>query len=790
MVNQIGKPVNLMKIKILFCILLSISFYACNNNASKKNNSIISSVDAFNEALKTIQPGDSIVLSKGIWKDAELLFEAKGTKEKPITLTVEEKGATTLEGASYLRMAGEYLVVSGLVFKNGFTPTSEVISFKKDKNNFASNSRLTECVIDNYSNPERREQDYWIGIYGKNNRIDHNHIEGKSNLGVTMAVRLNSKEFIENHHQIDHNYFGPRQTLGSNGGETLRIGTSHHSLSNSNTIVEHNYFDRCAGELEIISSKSCQNTYRNNVFFECRGTLTMRHGNETNVNNNVFIGNGVPSTGGIRVINGKQTVENNYAIGLTGYRFGGALVVMNGVPNSPLNRYFQVSDAKIKNNTFINCDYIQLCAGSDAERSASPINSVMHNNIFYNENKDDSFTVYDDITGIDFQNNLISPNTKGISKNGFTATKLVLQKNNYGLLAPETTPTPGLGAIIKGEIPSKETTGASWYPKVNKTASFNSGKTIHVKPGINTLFDAVKNSAPGDIIKLTAQNGYLQTKTIEIKHPITISTSSKKSTITFEKKSLFDILNGGSLKLNNLIFDGKEAPDYAGNAVIRTSKYSMNKNYKLLIDNCDFKNLNINHSYDVVKVFKNTMADTISITNATFKNITGNILSLDKEIGENGIFNAEFVILKNNVFSNIDGAVLNLVRDGRDESTFGPFLTFDHNVLDNVGHGKRNKNKKSISLVGVQNAIIKNSIFNNSKGIQMHLVVGGPIAKVHHTNFFKSEKVVVTGDQKYEIGTIWSLDPKFENMETYSLTNNSELTNKGDDNLDIGILKK
>ena len=205
----------------------------------------------------------------------------------PITLTVEEKGKVILQVSQFAH-GGEYLHVEGLVFKNGYTPTNEVISFRKSSKVLA-NTRLTECVIDNYSNPERHEQDSWVAVYGKNNWVDHNHFEG--NRGVTLIVRLNSPESRENNHRIEANYFGPRQNLGSNGGETLRIGTSHFSLENSKTIVEGNFFDRVDGEHEIISNKSCQNVFRNNVFFESIGTLTMRHGNETLVEGNVFLGN-------------------------------------------------------------------------------------------------------------------------------------------------------------------------------------------------------------------------------------------------------------------------------------------------------------------------------------------------------------------------------------------------------------------------------------------------------------------------------------------------------------------
>ncbi|WP_411031669.1 chondroitinase-B domain-containing protein [Spongiimicrobium sp. 3-5] len=771
---------------ILNILLFFIIFSSCTSKEQAEN--LVRNVDEFNAMVAKAGPGDVIRLANGVWQDTELLFEGKGTAEMPITLSVEEKGKVSLEGQSNLRIAGDFLVVEGLVFKNGYTPTTEVISFKKDNSTLANNSRLTECVIDNYTNPERHEPDTWVAIYGKNNRVDHNHLEGKRNRGVTMIVRLNSLESQENMHQIDHNYFGPRPNLGSNGGETLRIGTSHFSLTNSRTMVEANYFDRCNGEHEIISNKSCQNTYKNNVFYECTGTLTMRHGNETLVDGNVFIGNNKPSTGGIRVINGQQTVINNYGIGLTGYRFRGALVVMNGVPNSPINRYFQVEDANISNNTFINCDHIQLCAGSDGERSATPINSVISENIFYNEKKDNVFTVYDDIKGIKFDGNIIGPNSTPISETGFTRATLDLKKNQMGLLVPD---NMEIGAKLSNDLATKENTGVLWYPKVDREATLSSGKTISVVAGLNTLFEAAVNSEPGDIIELVSPGPYELTKTISVDHALTFTTKqTEKPIVLFEKKSLFEIRNGGSLALKGLKFDGKLSPDRTGNSVITTSKYSMINNYKLFIDNCDFTNLDVNHSYDAIRVYKNTFADTLSIKNSKFENITGSVVALDQETDDIGIYNAEYVLLNNNSYTNIEGAALRLYRGGKDESTFGPFLQIDHCVFNNVGHGTRNKYKAAISLYGVQETNIKNNIFKESKGINMHLVVGEPIVNVLNNNFFNTEKLTVTGDQKYRIENLWSLDPGFSEENNYGLKGSSSLKGKGTDGLDLGLLKQ
>lgn len=193
-------------------------------------------------AAKNAEAGDIIILANGEWPDFEIVLTGKGTKKKPITLISQEPGKVIITGQSNLRIGGQHILVTGLVFRNGYSPTGEVISFRRTKGDLAYDSRVTEVVIDHFNKPDRFESDYWVGMYGKRNRFDHNHLVGKSNKGVTFAVRLDSKDSQENYHRIDHNYFGPRPVLGSNGGETLRIGTSKYSMFNSHTLVENNFF--------------------------------------------------------------------------------------------------------------------------------------------------------------------------------------------------------------------------------------------------------------------------------------------------------------------------------------------------------------------------------------------------------------------------------------------------------------------------------------------------------------------------------------------------------------------
>ncbi len=694
--------------------------------------------DEYFSALESLQPGDTIMLADGVWNDFEIVFAGEGAPGKPITLTAQTKGKVFITGESNLRLAGEHLVVSGLVFRDGHTPTREVISFRRNKDHLANNSRVTEVVIDGFNNPERFETDFWVIMYGKNNRFDHNHLTGKSNAGVTMAVRLNTPESQENHHRIDHNYFGPRPLLGSNGGETLRIGTSHYSLTNSFTKVENNYFDRCDGELEVISNKSGGNEFRGNYFFESRGTLTMRHGNDNLVEDNVFIGNDVDHTGGIRVINKRQTIRNNYMEGLTGYRLGGGFVVMNGVPNSPINRYHQVDGAIIENNSLINTEHVQFAAGSDAERSAVPINSSFRNNLIYHRDGRNTFTIFDDVSGIAFKNNWLHEVEDFDIESGFTSRTIELEKGKNGLMYPKGWKARKIGVSRKLKVLDKASTGVDWYPKSAKSERFGFGKTVRIGPGQDTLTEAVKTAADGDIIELESGN-YLVTKLLTLDGAVTfrgVGQSAKdRPVIEYERSALFEIKDGGALSLDGVVVTGDSAPDVAGNTVIRTSRYSMLGNYELRVKNSAFRDLDTNHSFHFLSVAKHTFAWKIDIEGSEFSNITGDILNLDKETDDLGIYNAEYVSIRGSRFEKIGGAVMDFYRGGTDESTFGPHFVLQDSVLTDVGNSKRNKTGASVRLLGVQVTNINDNTFTNSKPVRVFHTVGEPKTKISDNKF-------------------------------------------------------
>lgn len=312
---------------------------------------LVGSANDISTAMQTAQPGDTLVMADGVWNNQRIEFAGDGQSGAPITLRAQTPGGVVLNGNSSLRISGDHLVADGLRFEGGALGDNDHIVQFRGSNGEATNSRLTNSTFIDYNPADINTRYFWVSMYGQSNRVDHNHFSGQSHSGVTVTVWRSDP--VADFHQIDNNYFGDRPEGNGNGFETIRIGTSTESLSDSLTVVENNLFERTDGEIEIISNKSGSNTFRYNTFRESAGTLTLRHGNDNLVEGNFFLGEGKSQSGGVRVIGERQTLVNNYFQNLDG-RADGAISISAGVDNSPLNEYFQVKDALIAHNTIVS----------------------------------------------------------------------------------------------------------------------------------------------------------------------------------------------------------------------------------------------------------------------------------------------------------------------------------------------------------------------------------------------------------------------------------------------------
>ena len=94
--------------------------------------------------------------------------------------------------------------------------------------------------------------------------MDRNEFRNKRTLGNMIDVRGSGSQ-IAQRVWIHHNYFHDFTSPGEERRETIRFGLSGLSLSNGFGLIEHNLFERCTGENELMSNKSSSNTYRYNT---------------------------------------------------------------------------------------------------------------------------------------------------------------------------------------------------------------------------------------------------------------------------------------------------------------------------------------------------------------------------------------------------------------------------------------------------------------------------------------------------------------------------------------------
>lgn len=729
-----------MKNFLFFSVVLMILSF---NKMEIKNTIKVNNQEELKVAIKNAVAGDELILANGVWTDIQIKFFGKGTQEAPIVLRAETAGKVSIEGVSDLKIGGTYLEVRGLHFKNGYTPSKTVIDFHIDSNLIANHCKVSDCVIEDFTKLSRNKDDHWVEFWGRYNQIDHCFLAGKSNQGPTIMVRLEGNEQINNYHQIVNNHFGPRPRKGGPHGETIQIGDSGTSMSPSYSTVANNLFERCDGEVEIISNKSNNNSYRNNIFYKCEGSLVLRHGNYCTIDGNLFIGDDSSEfMGGIRVINTGHWITNNYFYNIKGKEFRSALAVMNGVPKSPQNRYNQVTDVVIAHNTFVDCiTPWQFSVGANMDknevlplqeiRSARPERTVVANNVIYNQTSNDfPIKAYDKVDGILFKNNSInSPNNSDVKNSGIKTENFTMTKQSDWLFLPtiyqnevytgfdfetitkdlfgkDRIKTNAIGAIIlpvdksKGQINEIEY-GTSWFSNVKAIIE---PKMIKVSTE-KELVEVLASTQTGNIIELK-KGIYNIAASLVIDKSITIRSKDKKNKATIIYRGqpttpAFLMVPKGNLTLEHVILKGG-TEQFA----FATAAKEMSSAYNLKVMNSEITDFE-----GVLKAYKDSFADTISIDNSIIKNCKRGLI-LAAENDDLGEYNAEFVYITNTKFDAVQNNIIDYYRGGYDESTIGGNLVFKNNTVSNCG--KTEDTGILIKTKGIVNVAVANSVFLNN----------------------------------------------------------------------------
>ena len=584
---------------------------------------------------------------------------------------------------------------------------------------------------------------------------------------MTLIVILNDKRCLENYHLIDHNYFGERPVYGSNGAETMRVGTSQQAYSSSNTIIENNLFERCSGEVEVISIKSSDNIIRNNTLLECEGVVALRHGDRNTVNNNLFIGNGRRNTGGIRVVNAGHRIYDNLLVGLAGTRFFSALGVMDAVPNSLPNRYCQVVDVEMFRNTFVDCTNIEFGTGKDMERTLAPEKVSFTDNIIINKKLAQPYIAVDDVSGILFKGNKVQ-----LSKN-YSAPGFITEKVKVPQLPDNT--------VIRKDK------GASWFTNQVAQSTTNAHKECNVSPGTN-LSEIVHSLEPGSIIILSKGTYPIQ-RSILIDKPLTIRAADpgNKPLIRFngdKPDNMVTIADGGELKIENIAFDGVLEPGKALAKAGISTAFDMIQPYTLTVDGCEFQNFG-EGGFFAIKGTKATFAKSVTIRNCFFRDLSGDAINYAAEKDDIGRYNADDMLIENCSFYRLLGLPINIYRGGSDESTAGPYVTIRHCTFVDCC----NKERGSVMrLIGPQVLTVENCNFDNSGrgGATIRLdEATWEKVRIANCNLWNSGRMVTTTAQAIQ-GKMYNIRPAYTNAEAYDYVpvRGSEL-----EKLSIGLRK-
>lgn len=445
------------------------------------------------ESILNAQDGDVISVKAGHYRDLGSVTLTASN----VTIKAEVPGTVIFNGSTQFIVEGDNNLIDSLVFTDGgatLSTESHDANIMGVFGIFGKNNTLNNSVIYKFNDyvyePDEKGK-YpnirWVTVGGENNKITNNTFEGKYKRGAMLAVATSEK--LEKT-LIEGNIFKDLTALdieliensdpkmvrtNRNDRQAIRLGDSHNSLFSSQSVVKNNYFDNISGyvgkngsgEIELISVKASGVTFDGNTIKNSTSMISLRHGHNNIVTNNVILPGDTVNSGGIRIYDENHIIENNYIEGTLGEgTYRGALVLNTGIidvangevlskdaqDGKTLQKQWTPKDVIVKNNTLVNnkqgifasnaVHRISLTNDARSEAIFPAVDTVFENNLSIAETANtNAFRQFDGekfkMVGTEFTNNIFYGQIEGLDNSlpqGISTEKPKMERDEQGLV--------------------------------------------------------------------------------------------------------------------------------------------------------------------------------------------------------------------------------------------------------------------------------------------------------------------------------------------------------------------
>jgi len=551
-------------LRLLFALawlLVAQVLYATSYTVSTSTDLVSKMVNAL--------PGDTITVANGVysWNLISFVNTHGSATAAPIVLRAQSFKGVVFSGNTRFEFQVTNMIMTGFVFTNGNPLSSAVIKMGKSVTQGSRYCRITNIVIDNYNSDSSAATGVtaeWVGIYGTNNRVDHCTFINKAYGDPVVVVWYDNNTFPQKstptYHRIDSNYFKHTAYQGANGGETIRVGVGATCNTDGYNIIEYNLFeDGVQIDPEVISNKSCHNTYRYNTFRNTAGGITLRRGRYCEAYGNFFLRDASSNNNiqyGFRIFEKGHHVFNNYIEGVNSNQgtYGTTLCpinISNGespisdtLTSSAQSNHFPADSCTVAFNTIVGAyggAGIMIGFIASGSYPYPPHGVTIANNLVmmaqgtavYNASSNTALTYFAEGNVYQAPSGL-APSGTIVPTTGFTSQSLVFGARNRGILTPPllaqdaAVNTAAYAAMMNGLDAQGQTRSAVYDPGADEV---NGSGSIISYPLDSTLVGAGKPQQIVLPVHLLSFNAVLVNNAVQVNWQVSEEINCKQYTI-------------------------------------------------------------------------------------------------------------------------------------------------------------------------------------------------------------------------------------------------------------------